>query len=1057
MYVSVYMSVCVCVCVYMFLSSSLVSQGDPGSNTTPDSSFFTPPNLSHLEPLSHTKAFTSSSPLSNANPFLSLLQQNPFFQEIYVDAALAPNTSALTCFSSPVYSISLFGSPHHRECPVTEETSPDDVHGMALQPQEVTVMSNEGMHSNPFVSDMDWDQAIKPEDVSQAPLNTEPSVHANPQNTETDTNFDALTNTNPCNNQDPLQLSPNVSQTSLPRDFSMDFSEMHKLACPYPGALLDQMDTTGRSETCLNETSPSQMPLGSFSNSQLAGSTTTWLRQPDQSVEMSGVVPESTELESDISSFNIDLNGKEADVESVFSLFAAEVVTEAYTPSKEPRLSAYRDMSSDDTLEASTIVSYSPGRELDHHTSDPLPTWQEFNREQEIDDDKNKTGDAEVKVPVIDGSDLSDTDTTSKQEIGFRAVNKVFGLESLDPYVGSSVQELNRTDSQSVSSGNHILDHSLEAENPFSGSLVCIMASSPGETLISSESRFTGDSALLRGSELPSSPTRVLQDMSPDSKNLDTSLSTHELETHHKTLEDPVSLLASDNHGSTVNTNNSVNPFVSADSDAYVSPLVSVGPDESNSTSNPFFSLNSDSVCASSHNSGTSPNKDLLLAPQSTRVLGSLLYESAESECYHSCTSLHRNASFTSHRLLPLTTAKDPLEQLIASYDLAVKTQPPKDPSQNSMQITDPNLNLSPLSSLTSNLQMNSPVLRDASSPASLPTYCVTQEVVPNQKSSQLLQKDNFAENFANPFPEDPFPDIVWMSNLKDKAVSEQWPSLPSMLACDQTAKSMPNYEFMEGVVPNSDLTQNDMPKSVPLQEVPATKDIEMNPFVGGVDMFPKDSVSGSPFTGESEVQGFSEFAADWANFDKFAAVSSSGENKEVVPEAGASLLNEDWASSSWLTPVTSKDQNDLPWVAFDQSLPDQSVGVSDGTPPSSSITQDLVISHFDPQCPQTDSHTNLKSNQGQLDLFGEHLQVFPEVTSNSTGMKTDLKLTFKPDLASLSPLASSTPAADPSSLSFPAVAPSCPSPMTTASDLIGASQTIFSQEHQQPSNHIFR
>lgn len=932
-------------------------------------------------------------------------------------------------------------------------------------------MSNEGVHSNPFISAMDWDQALKPEGGSQAPMAPEPSMHANPQNTEMDSNFAALTNTNTCNTQDLLQMSPNVSQTSLPQNSSMDFSEMHKLACPYPQALLDQMDTPGRSETCLNETSPGQMPLGNVSSSQLAGSTTTWLTQPDQSVEMSGtpegVVPELTELESAISTFNIDSIGKEADLESVFSLSAAEGVTDmTYTPSKEPRPSAHRDMSSDDTLEASTIVSYSPGQELDRHASDPLPTWQEFKIEQENDDDKKKTGGDESKVPVIDGSDLGDTGSTSKQEVGLGTVNEVFGWVSVDPSERSSVQALDGTDPQSVSSGNHILDHSLEAENPFSGSLVCVMASSPGEALISSESRFTGDSALLRGSELPSSPMRVLQDMSPDDKHLDTSLSTHQLETHHKTLDSPVSLLPS---SLSSNANNSVNPFASADSDAYVSPIVSVGPDDSNSTSNPFFSLNSDGVCASSHNSSPSPNKDLLLAPQSTRFVGSLLYESAESECYHSCNSLHRHASFYSHNSLQLVTAKDPLEQLIASYDLAVKTQPSQDPSRNPVQINDPEVasqfSLPPLSSNTSILPLNSTVLRDAGSPVSLPTNCITQEAIPNQKSSQVLQRDNFAENFANPFPEDPFPDLVWMSNLKDKALSEQWPSLPSMLACDRTTESMPNYELMEGVVPNSDLTQKDMPKSAPFQEVPATKDIEINPFVSGrVDMFPKDSLSGSTFPRESEVQGFSDFPVDWANFDNLATVSSSGEKKEMLPEAGASLSKEDWASPpSWLTSTTSVDLNDLktrPWVGFDQSQPDLSTGVSDGTPPSSSITQDLVITHLHPQ---TDTHTDLKSGLGELDLLGstrEPLQVFPEVTG--TGTKTELKLTFKPELLPLSPLASSTPTADPSPLSFPAVAPplgtpSRPPPGPIARDLIGASQTVFSQEHQQPSNHIAR
>ncbi|XP_041928310.1 uncharacterized protein rab11fip5a isoform X1 [Alosa sapidissima] len=1090
--------------------SCLVSQGDPGSNTTPNQSPFSPLDLPQLAPPCHTNPFTAPPPLSNANPFLSLLQQNPFFQEIYVDAALTPKMSAFTYSSSPVPSNLLSGSSRLLESHVTEEAPPGDVNGMARLPQGVTDVANEGVHFNPFVSDMDGTQAWKSGDPSQTPEFPDPSIQTNPPNMEMDTNFTALTNTNTLNTQDLLQLSPNESQSSLPENLSMEFTRMHNLACPYPGLLLHQMDTPSRSETSLNETSHGQMPLGSVSNSQLAGSTTTWVRLAGQSVEMSGtaegVASQSTELESAVSPLEIDVNGREADLGAVLSPSAGAEVTEMMlAPSKEPRVSAYREMSSDDTLEASTIVSYSPGRELDLPAGDPLPiglesSHQEPREEQDKEKDKKETGDLEVKEPTVDAADvvvLTDSDTATKQGVDSRVVSECagFGWESVEPSVGSSVQTSNRTGPESVSSGNHILDHSLEAESPFSGSLICIMASSPGEGLISSESRFADDSAVL-------SPTRVLQDMSPDDKHLPTSLRTGELETlHHKVLESPVSLLPSASLSSNDNANSTVNPFVSADSDAYVSPLVSMGPDDAHITSNPFFSLATDSVCASSHNSSISPNKDLLLAPQSTRFLGSLLYESAESECYHTCSSHQRHRSLCSQRSLPLITAKDPMQQLIAFYDLAVNTQPLQDPCQNTRQIHDPKVddvsqfNLSPLSALASDLQMKSTVHRDVSSPLSLPTNGITQEAIPNQNSSLLIQRGNFVENFVA--KEDPLPDVLWMSNLKDKAMSEQWSSPPPMLACDRTAESMPNYEFTEGVVPNFDVTQKDMPKSVLLQEVPATKDIEINPFVDGkVDIFPRDSVSRSPFTTESEVQDLSKFPVDWAEL-KWAAVGSTGVKKEVMSEAGASLLNETWASApSWLTPVTSEDQNDrntLPWVVFDQSLHGLSGGVSDGTLPSSSISQDLVVTHLHPQCPQTDTQASLKSSQEQLDLFGSTVDPFhgfPGITDPFNGdpfhsvasvfdssqpkpykmdsakraakamptVKTAPKLSLRPELQLLSPLASSTPAADPFPLSFPAgpsalAIPSCPSPIS--SDLMSASQAAFPQEHQQASNQI--
>ncbi|XP_062378503.1 uncharacterized protein rab11fip5a isoform X2 [Sardina pilchardus] len=1023
---------------------------------------------------------------------------------------------------SPVPSDLLSDSSHHLEFRVTEETPPGDSDGMARLPRGETVVSNEGVHSNPFVSDTDGTQAWTSGDSSQSPMFPDPSIETNSPHVEMDTDFAAPTNTNLLNTHDLLQLSPNESVSSLPENSSMEFSRMHNLACPYPGMLLHQKSTPSHSGTRLTVTSPSQMPLGYVSNSQLAGSTTTWLRLADQSEEMSGaaegVASQSAVPESAVSPLVIDFNGREADLGAALSPSAGAEVTETMlTPqSREPYVSAYREMSSDDTLEASTIISYSPGRELDLPASDPLPTSlessdQDPSGEQDEEKDKIETGDLGVKEPTVDEADvvvLTDSDTATKQGIGSGVVSEIegFGWESVEPSVTSSAQELNRTGPESVSSGNHILDHSLEAESPFSGSLICIMASSPGEGLISSGSRFADDSAALTGSELPSSPTRVLQDMSPDDEHLPTRLRTGELETlHHEVLESSVSLLPSASLSSYDNANSSVNPFVSADSDAFVSPLVSMAPDDDgHSTGNPFFSLNTDSVCASSNNSSTSPNKDLLLAPQSTRLLGSLLYESTESECYLTCISQQRHRSLCGQRSLPLITEKDPMQQLIASYDLAVK-----DPCQNTMQIHhDPKVddvsqfNLSPLSALTSDLQMKSTVRRDVSSPLPLPTNGITQEAIPTQNSSLLTQRGNFAESFVT--KEDPLPDILGMSNdLKDKAMSEQWsspPPPPPMLACDRTAEPTPNYELTEGMVPNFDVTRKDMPKSVLLQEVPATKDVEINPFVDGwVDIFPRNSVSGSPFTTESEAQDLSIFPVDWANLDKLAAVGNTGEKKEVMSEAGASLLNEGWASApSWLTPVTSEvqnDQNTLPWVAFDQSLPGLNGGVSDGTLPSSSISQDFVVTHLDPQFPQTDTHPGPKSSVEQLDIFGsieDPFQGFPGVTGPFNGdpfhsvapvfesdqsklhkmdstkrgekampsLKTAPTLSLKPELQLLSPLAVSTPAADPFPLSFPAVHPAlaiplCPSPI--ASDLMSASQAAFAQEHQQAPNQIAR
>ncbi|KAL2098766.1 hypothetical protein ACEWY4_005246 [Coilia grayii] len=1091
--------------------SCLVSQSDPGFDTTLDPSPFPiSPDLSQLTPVYHTNPFTSPPPLSNANPFLSLLQQNPFFQEMYNDtAALTANMPALTCFSSSVPSVLLVDPSHGHECHVTEETSPGDANELTLT-QEVTVVSQEGVFFNPFMSDIVGAQPWKPGDKSQTSMCPEPLTHTNPQ-TPNNTDKDTTGLTNTLNTLNISQLSPNISQTSLPQDVSMEFSEMHRLACPHPRLLEVHKDMLSHPETCLNKTSPVQTTLCSVSDSQLAGSAPSWLPPADQSPEMSGTperpVPGSRGLQSAVSPLEIDLAlREEADLATGLPRSAgAEVREMTFVPAVEQRMSAYGEVSSDDTLEASTIVSDSPGRELDCPADDPLPTClkksrQEFNGEQDGEQASNVAGNAEMKEwasgPVVDKADhvfFNHLDTTLKQSVSSSRVLSEFEGFGSEDVESAAQQPLNSADPKSLSSTSHVLDHSPGAESPFSGSLICILASSPGETLISPESRFTGDSTVLTESELPSSPTGVVKDKPSKDKCGPAIVGAGELETlHHSVLESPVSwpvFLSSD-----VNANSSVFPSISIDSDAYVS----IGSDDGRSISNAFFSLDSGSICASGHDSRVGHVKDLLRVPQSTQLFNSLLFESAESEHYHTCDSQQRHRSLCSHLSLPLITAKDPMEQLIACYDLAVKTPPVQDPCPKLMQMHSPGedstsqLNLSPLFLLTSSPPT---VPRSMSSPQSLPINSTTQEVISGHGSSLLIQEGNCRENILE--KEDLLPDDLW----KEKVMSEHWPSLQAMVARDEIVEPVPNYEFTEGVVPNSDPTQRDMPKSAPFQEVPVAKDGEMNLSVdGGADTLPRPSDSESAFSEKSGVQDLVSFPVDWASFDKLAVAGSTGENKEMS-KAGAFILNDGWASpSSWFSPVAFEDQNDPnlhQWAAFsqvgstvpDQSQPYLSEGMSNGTQPSSSISQDLVITHLHPDCPQTDMRPymdnrqplpDLSANAGGLCSLGTNGHCFqsesplcnsgqsksyemdPEKHRNETkpAIRKDLRLTFKPATQSLSPLASSTPATAPFPLPFSATPPalvtsSCATPSPIASDMIGATQAVFPQENRQASNQI--
>ncbi|XP_063040163.1 uncharacterized protein rab11fip5a isoform X3 [Engraulis encrasicolus] len=1125
--------------------------------------------------------------------------------------------------SSVPTTMSIFDSSNGQECHGTEDNALGDGNDVTLT-QEVTVVSQEGVFFNPFMTDFVGAQPGKP----GGDLQTVNNIY---QDTNGVTNGVKLLGIS--------QLSPNISQTSLPQDVYIEFNELHKLACPHPRLLSDQTDMQSHTETGLNEASPQprllseqtdmqshtetglnetssiqKIPHGS--KTQLAVSAPSWPTTADQSPEMSSgpppekAVPEPTGLESALSSLEIDfrarreeadlvlvaglpplsavaevrevevsppaqqrmsaysegareeadlvaglpLSATAAEVREVSSppqpsptnvttqevlsvqtdcmtqevvsghsssaaglpLSAAAEVREVYPPvqqgevsrpAQQQRMSAYSEASSDDTLEASTIVSASPGRELENHPDDddPLPvslnmSQEDLKQEQDGELDRNVANDAEMKeydskLPVAEADHVffDHSDTSSKQATSSSAVHSEF--ESLwggDVAPFSSGGTTEPLSTAGPNGGSHVLDYVLGTESPFSGSLVCVMASSPSETLISPESRFTGDWTVPTDTKLPSSHMGVLQDMLSKDKNLPTSDYTGTLDAQHQNLFDsaanwPTSLSVD------AKANNGVCPFASMDTDAYVSVLS----DDDSSVSNAFFSLNSGSAYASGHDSRAGPIKDLLHVPQSTQLFNSLLFESAESENYHSCNSQQRHVSLCSQRSLPLITEKDPMEQLIAAYDLAVKTRPSEDHCikneqiHNSGEDSTSQLDFSALSVLTSPPTLPKSMSSPLSSPTnvttqevlSVQTDCMTQEVVSGHSSSPLKPIDDFMANITE--KDDLLPDDLW----KDKVMSEHWPSVEAMVACDPITEPMPNYDFTDGVVPNSDLTPREMPKSALLQEVPAARDGEMNPLVDeGVDAFPTSSDSASAFSMQSGVQELIAFPVDWANFDKLAVSGTTGENKEMS-KAGPSRLNNGWVSTSSCFSPMAFDPNRAhrwsvsgqvgsPWS--DQSQPDLIEGMCNETPPSSSISQDFVFTHLHSHCPQTDmpleadnkeSLPNLSENARVLSTDGENFPhavapLFSSGQSNAWKMEAvptvrkDLKLTLKHATQSLSPLAASTPAADPFPLPFSATPPAlvtspyaAPSPI--ASDMIGAPQAVFPQENQQASNQI--
>lgn len=96
------------------IHSQLVApQTDSSSSTTLPLLFLSPTDLTEGMPYQHTNPFTSASFISPANPFFSLLKQNPFFQELHT---VTPLTPALPFLCSP--------SINQPEVPASRQRSP---------------------------------------------------------------------------------------------------------------------------------------------------------------------------------------------------------------------------------------------------------------------------------------------------------------------------------------------------------------------------------------------------------------------------------------------------------------------------------------------------------------------------------------------------------------------------------------------------------------------------------------------------------------------------------------------------------------------------------------------------------------------------------------------------------------------------------------------------------------------------------------------------------------------------------------------------------------------
>lgn len=227
----------------------------------------------------HTNPFTSTSFISPANPFFSLLKQNPFFQELHT---VTPLTPALPFLCSPaIHQPEVPASrPRNPTCPLiaveagnskailVDGASPNLTNSFCRT--DASVDSVKYTQCGDFIGDRlklnskigTQKMTTLPSSYPIEPTNQTPTCgEGNPvvsnkayalesvciitpactlmvdalSHSEAEANFiHCGTQKTDLNNSVPLDALESEFDSSLPHNSSIDFSELHALACPYP-------------------------------------------------------------------------------------------------------------------------------------------------------------------------------------------------------------------------------------------------------------------------------------------------------------------------------------------------------------------------------------------------------------------------------------------------------------------------------------------------------------------------------------------------------------------------------------------------------------------------------------------------------------------------------------------------------------------------------------------------------------------------------------------------------------------------------------------------------
>lgn len=283
-------------------SQQVGPQTDSSSGTTlPPLSLF-PTDVLDRVSYQHTNPFNSASIISCANPFFSLLQQNPFFQELYT---VTPLTPALPFLCSPaIYQPEVPASRPRNPSPPLHVVEAGNAKGTPVDGSSFSLTAS---HCKTDALKKKWDDfigdrlklkseigpqkitdpsscLIKPTDLTPAcsegglfvSSNTTPACTLNADalpHVEAEAKFMHCTTqkTDPTNFI-PRSVSESKYDPSLHFNSSTEFSEINALACPYPTLLNSTFinDKVSAVTGCKINSTPNATPVQSVTPKPVA-------------------------------------------------------------------------------------------------------------------------------------------------------------------------------------------------------------------------------------------------------------------------------------------------------------------------------------------------------------------------------------------------------------------------------------------------------------------------------------------------------------------------------------------------------------------------------------------------------------------------------------------------------------------------------------------------------------------------------------------------------------------------------------------------------------------